>query len=428
VVASPSVLILGTGYVGLTCAGCFGHLGHTVVGFDIDTDKIASLKSGQIPIYEPGLDTLITDAQANGNLSFTTEVDAIDTADIIFLCLPTPPLSSGTPDLSILKSVVLAHRERFKSGAILVTKSTVPLGTSSELASWLDRPDISPVSNPEFLREGVAVDDFLNPDRVVVGAVNAQAGQRVLDLYESIQTEVIQCDPLSAELIKYAANAFLATKLSFVNELARICDEVGADVDAVVTGLGTDHRISSAFLSPGPGWGGSCFPKDVAGLAALARSSRLRVPVIESATESNRDHFDHILSRIRAMVDKPLSQATVAVWGLAFKAGTDDTRSSPAVELIERLDSLHCTVQAHDPVATVPTAMVKQAGLYEVCEGADLLVIATEWPEFASADFGQVAAALSGTTVFDLRSVVSPRAVDSAGLRLELLGRSATGA
>jgi len=417
-------LILGTGYVGLTCSGCFGQLGHTVVGFDIDQDKIAALQDGQIPIYEPGLDKLITNAQANGNLSFTTDVAAVSDADIVFLCLPTPPLPSGTPDLSILKSVVLEHRERFKSGAVLVTKSTVPLGTSHELAGWLNRNDVYTVSNPEFLREGVAVDDFLNPDRVVVGAADPEAGQQVLDLYAAIDTERIQCDPLSAELIKYAANAFLATKLSFVNELARICDEVGADVDAVVTGLGTDHRISSAFLAPGPGWGGSCFPKDVAGLAALARSSRLRVPVIESATESNRDHFDHILSRIRAIVGEPLSEATVAIWGLAFKAGTDDTRSSPAVELVERLDSLHCVVRAHDPVASLPTATVNQAGLYEVCEGADLLVIATEWPEFADADFSRVAAAMNGSTIFDLRSVVSPVAVNAAGMRLELLGRA----
>jgi len=423
-VTSPSVLILGTGYVGLTCSGCFGQLGHTVVGFDIDQDKIAALQDGQIPIYEPGLDKLITNAQANGNLSFTTDVAAVSDADIVFLCLPTPPLPSGTPDLSILKSVVLEHRERFKPGAVLVTKSTVPLGTSHELAGWLNRNDVYTVSNPEFLREGVAVDDFLNPDRVVVGAADPEAGQQVLDLYAAIDTERIQCDPLSAELIKYAANAFLATKLSFVNELARICDEVGADVDAVVAGLGTDHRISSAFLAPGPGWGGSCFPKDVAGLAALARSSRLRVPVIESATESNRDHFDHILSRIRAIVGEPLSEATVAIWGLAFKAGTDDTRSSPAVELVERLDSLHCVVRAHDPVASLPTATVNQAGLYEVCEGADLLVIATEWPEFADADFIRVAAAMNGSTIFDLRSVVSPVAVNAAGMRLELLGRA----
>jgi len=417
-------LILGTGYVGLTCSGCFGQLGHTVVGFDIDQDKIAALQDGQIPIYEPGLDKLITNAQANGNLSFTTDVAAVSDADIVFLCLPTPPLPSGTPELSILKSVVLEHRERFKPGAVLVTKSTVPLGTSHELAGWLNRNDVYTVSNPEFLREGVAVDDFLNPDRVVVGAADPEAGQQVLDLYAAIDTERIQCDPLSAELIKYAANAFLATKLSFVNELARICDEVGADVDAVVAGLGTDHRISSAFLAPGPGWGGSCFPKDVAGLAALARSSRLRVPVIESATESNRDHFDHILSRIRALVGEPLSEATVAIWGLAFKAGTDDTRSSPAVELVERLDSLHCVVRAHDPVASLPTATVNQAGLYEVCEGADLLVIATEWPEFADADFIRVAAAMNGSTIFDLRSVVSPVAVNAAGMRLELLGRA----
>jgi len=425
-VDSPTVLILGTGYVGLTCAGCFGHLGHTVVGFDIDADKIASLKNGKVPIYEPGLDELIISAQANGNLSFTTDVDAIETADIIFLCLPTPPLPSGTPDLSILKSVVLEHRERFKAGTVLVTKSTVPLGTSSELATWLDRTDVFAVSNPEFLREGVAVNDFLEPDRVVVGAIQAEAGERVLDLYRDLDTEIIQCDPLSAELIKYAGNAFLATKLSFVNELARICDEVGADVGAVVTGIGTDHRISPSFLAPGPGWGGSCFPKDVAGLAALARSSRLRVPVIESATESNRDHFDHVLNRIHAMVQKPLGQATVAVWGLAFKAGTDDTRSSPAIELVERLGSWHCAVRAHDPVASVPDSVVQQGDLYEVCQGADLLVIATEWPEFAEADFGRVASAMSGTTVFDLRSIISPAAIEAAGLRLELLGRAAT--
>ena len=423
--SSPTVLILGTGYVGLTCCACFGHLGHRVVGYDIDADKIASLQQGQVPIYEPGLDELMSQAQADGHLSFTSDVDQIGSADIVFLCLPTPPLPSGTPDLSVLKSVILTHRNRFKSGAILVTKSTVPLGTSAELSVWLDRPDVFPVSNPEFLREGVAVNDFLKPDRVVVGGLNPEATRRVMDLYDGIETEFIECDPLSAELIKYAANAFLATKLSFVNELARICDEVGADVDAVVSGLGTDHRISSAFLSPGPGWGGSCFPKDVAGLAALARSSRLRAPVIESASESNRDHFDHVISRIRAMVDKPLAQTCVAIWGLAFKAGTDDTRSSPAVELIERLDSLHCTIRAHDPVATLADAVVKQDDLYGVCNDADLLVVATEWPEFGTADFTRVAESMNGTTIFDLRAVIPAKAVRHAGLRLERLGRGA---
>lgn len=421
--SKPSILVIGTGYVGLTCAACFANQGFKVTGLDIDEDKVQLLSSGTSPIFEPGLDELLTAGLESGLLEFTTSADAASTADVVFLCLPTPPLPTGTPDISILRGAVMQHREALKSGAAVVTKSTVPLGTSKDVAAWLDRDDVHLVSNPEFLREGSAIHDFLNPDRVVVGSLNHDAALVVQSLYDGLPGERILCDPLSAELIKYAANAFLATKLSFVNELARICDEVGGDVDAVTYGIGTDHRIADSFLTPGPGWGGSCFPKDVAGLAALARSSRLRVPVIESAVESNRDHFDHVITQIRKHVGKSLQGANVAMWGIAFKAGTDDTRSSPALDIAERLTAEQCDVRAADPVAKVDGNLFTQMDMYDACTDADLLVIATEWDEFRDADLAQVADRLSQPTILDLRGIISPEAAAEHGLTVHSLGR-----
>lgn len=416
--------VVGLGYVGLTSGCAFASLGHRVVGYDIDAGRVARLCAGELPIFEPGLSELLTEGLDAGRLEFSTDPSAISEATVVFLCLPTPEGPSGIPDTSILKRAFADLAAELQPGAVVVTKSTVPIGTAAIVPTWTSRDDLRFASNPEFLREGSAVKDFLEPDRVVIGAIDAAAGEAVAALYGEVDTELIVCDPVSAELIKYASNAFLATKLSFVNEMARICDHLGGDIGAVTHGLGTDHRISDSFLAPGPGWGGSCFPKDVAGLASFARTSRLRVPVIESAGVSNRDHLDHVFNRMLDLLDG-VADPSVAVWGLAFKANTDDVRSSPAVELIERLNAAHIAVRAHDPVASVDEALVTQTDRLGACAEADLLVVATEWPEFGEVDWKAVAKSMRRPVVFDLRNVVDRDAASAAGVVLSRIGRVA---
>jgi len=419
----PDVVVIGTGYVGLTCAACFSHLGLSVLGIDIDVEKVAALERCELPIFEAGLEPLVSEGLAAGRLQFTTSFEGLASARIVMLCLPTPAADNGTPDISILRDALTEIAPRLQAGAILVTKSTVPIGTHRHLRRWLDRDDVHLVSNPEFLREGSAVADFLTPDRVVIGAADPSIAQEVAKLYDQVETTTQLTDPLSAELIKYASNSFLATKLSFVNEIARLCDEVGADVDAVTTGLASDHRIGGAFLSPGPGWGGSCFPKDVRGLTHAARSSRLHMAVIEGATQSNREHFEYLTQRIRELCPVPLEEATIALWGLAFKAGTDDVRSSPAIELAAHLHAAHATVRAHDPIASTDSADISTGSIYEVCEQADMLIVATEWPEFATADMNKVKANLAHPVVFDTRAILDRAACQTAGLFHHRLGR-----
>jgi len=339
------------------------------------------------------------------------------------LCLPTPAGAEGRPDISTLRSAVESIAPLLAANAVLVTKSTVPIGTHNRLREWLGRDDVHPVSNPEFLREGSAVNDFLKPDRIVIGAENPAVGAAIANIYRGIDTNVQQTDPLSAELIKYASNSFLATKLSFVNEMARLCDEIGADIDAVTSGLAADHRISSAFLRPGPGWGGSCFPKDVQGLTHAARDSELKMSVVEGTTSSNEEHFEHLMQRIRRLSSVPLHDATIALWGLAFKAGTGDLRSSPAVELARRLAAEQATVRAHDPVATLDSPSIDIGDMYEICDGAAMLVIVTEWPQFSSADMSSVASRLGQPVIFDTREIVDVEACAVAGLTVHRLGR-----
>lgn len=414
--------MVGLGYVGLTSAVCLASIGHRVIGLDISDVRVQALRDGVCPIHEDGLEGLLQQTVASGNLNFTTDATDLANAEAVILCLPTPEGPTGSPDVSILRAAVVTLRDVLKPGAVVVTKSTVPLGTADSMKSWIDRDDLRFVSNPEFLREGTAVHDYLHPDRVVVGSHDPAAASLIASLYAGLDTEIITCDPLSAEMIKYASNAFLATKLSFVNELARICDQLGGDIDAVTHGLGTDHRIAPTFLSPGPGWGGSCFPKDVAGLATLARASRLRVPLIESAGESNRDHLDHVIGRALDML-VGVTNPVVALWGLAFKANTDDVRASPAIELVERLRANDVDVRAHDPVATVDDAIVTQGEMVEVCVGADLVIVATEWEHYAVADLAPVANAMRRPVMFDLRDVIRPDAAEEAGLSLFRLGR-----
>ena len=421
-----TVTIIGTGYVGLTTAACLAHLGHRVHAMDIDTDKVDALNTGQVPIVEAGIDRLVAEGLSSGQLSFTADYAVVADATITMLCLPTPPKPDGGLDLAYVESAVKRIAPLLSADSIVVTKSTVPVGTHDLVRSWLDRSDAHAVSNPEFLREGTAVEDFLAPDRVVIGAANAAIGERVASLYSRLDTTIMHTDPTSAELIKYAANTFLATKLSFINEMSRLCDHLGADIDSVAAGLGSDHRIGSAFLRPGPGWGGSCFPKDTLGLCHLAQTTDHHLPVTEAAYASNQLQLDHVTCEVERISQRPLSEVSIAVWGATFKAETDDTRDSPALDIVARLTQQGARVTVYDPIAapeTIPARTTEDP--YSACTGADILVVLTEWAEFGSVDLDKVAAQLGNPHVYDTRAVIDPAAAEAAGLVLHRLGKPA---
>lgn len=419
-----SVFIVGTGYVGLTSAACLAQLGHTVTAIDIDKAKVEALRAGRVSIVETGLDRLVSDGLDNNRLNFTTDYETIGGADIVLLCLPTPHSSGGGLDLSFIAEAVRRMRSRLSPGTVVVTKSTVPVGTHRLITEWLDRDDVSVASNPEFLREGTAVADFLGPDRVVIGAHDPRAAALVARLYAGIDAPRHTTDTTSAELIKYAANTFLAAKLSFINEMARLCDHIGADIDDVVACLGSDHRIGPDFLSPGPGWGGSCFPKDTRALAHLAATTGVELPVTAGVYDSNQRQLDYVTAEISRLCDRPLAGARIAVWGLAFKAGTNDTRDSPAVEVLHRLLALGASVHTYDPASEAGSGGATAADdPYSACRNADLLVVLTEWPEFADADLEKVADLLTHPAVYDTRSIIDQVAATKAGLTLHRIGR-----
>ncbi|MGH1489585.1 MAG: UDP-glucose dehydrogenase family protein [Acidimicrobiales bacterium] len=421
----PAIAVVGVGYVGLTSAACLAHLGLDVTAIDIDENKIRQLNGGSSPIMELGLNQLLVAGLASGRLRFTSDYAATANTDIVLLCLPTPHSErENGPDLSAVRAAVMRLREQLPLDAIIVTKSTVPVGTQRALQELIERPDISVASNPEFLREGTAVSDFLEPDRIVIGADHQPVADRVAGIYRGITAPITFCDPLSAELIKYSANSFLATKLSYINELTRLCDRIGADIESVAEGIGSDPRIGTSFLAPGPGWGGSCFPKDTRALMHLARRTGQYLPVIESAYQSNLDQLDHIADRIQQLCPTRLDRARIAVWGATFKAGTDDTRQSPALQVIDRLIDRDATVVVYDPAAkTDDLPVVAAPDIYAACDEADLLVVLTEWPEFADADLTTVAQRLAGKTIYDTRQIVDPVKAADAGLYLVQLGR-----
>lgn len=415
--------IVGLGYVGLTTACCLAHNGHHIVGLDIVESRVTQLSDGRVPFFEAGIEELLRDGLDAGHLRFTTDATELADRDVIYLCLATPQGPEGKPDLDQFRDALSSIAPMLKTQTIVVTKSTVPPGTGAQLAEWTGREDLRFVSNPEFLREGSAVEDALDPDRIVIGATDADAAAAIESIAAHAGQRVINCDPLSAELIKYASNTFLATKLSFINEMARLCDVLGGDVAAVTEGMGADERIAASFMTPGPGWGGSCFPKDVAGLASLARTAQLDLPVIAGALRSNEAHLDHVYRRLTGALAESRNPV-VAVWGLTFKANTDDTRYSPAIELVTRLQDDGITVRAHDPVApTMPS--IERFDPLEACSGADVLVIATEWPEYASIRLTEIASALKGSIVVDLRGVIDEDDAKDKGLTIHRVGRPA---
>lgn len=428
-VPCPSVLcVVGAGYVGLTAAACFAALGHEVRCVEHDERQLATLLRGEVPIYEPGLLELIERGRESGRLSFGACVrTALDGASVALLCVGTPPRDDGHPDLRQIAAAAAEVARAATSDLVIVVKSTVPPGSCEAielLAAEAAPPGVrvTVVSNPEFLRESQAVGDFFAPDRVVIGADDPAAGALVASLYPP-DLPLLRCDRRSAELVKYAANTFLAIKISFANEIAGLCERVGAEAVSVLAGVGMDQRIGSSFLGHGPGFGGSCLVKDLSGLIATAGALGYQTPVARAALEVNTWARERITELLAAALGS-VAGRRIAVLGLAFKPGTDDVRDSPAVAIVRRLLALGGTVTTYDPVATDPAlAHLSRPGAYQAVSCADAVVIATAWPEFALLEPGQLAAAMAGHVIVDAVGVLDHAAAEDWGLEVVALGR-----
>ena len=427
--------VVGVGYVGLTTGACLAALGHRVVCGDIDAERIERLRAGVIPIVEEGLAPLVAEGIASGRLSFVVgAAEVARQASIVFLCVPTPQDDDGSADLSYVQAAAAEIAPVLAPGSVVVNKSTVPVGSTHVVSAVLRRGDVAVVSNPEFLREGTAVHDFLHPDRVVVGSADRAAAHRVADLYRSLDTRVLVTDAASAETIKYAANGFLAMKISFVNAVAAMCEAVGADVADVVEGIGSDHRIGREFLRPGPGWGGSCFPKDSRALVHVAASHGYDFALMRGVIDVNEEQRERMVRKVCvAAGTDDLHGVTVAVLGLTFKAGTDDLRDSPALAVIGELVGIGATVRGYDPTCVGELSpgrardlvhVERCASAVEAARDADVVVIATEWPEFSGVDIAAVAGAMRGRALVDMRNLLDPSAVRAAGLTYDGVGRS----
>lgn len=430
------ITIVGTGYVGLVTGTCLAETGNDVTCVDCDEHKVKMLRGGKIPIYEPGLAELVRRNVEAGRLAFTTDLPAA-TADsrLVFLAVGTPPGDDGVPDLTALWAVVDEVAPHLPEKAVVVVKSTVPVGTNAKvtarLRKLLGRPcDVA--SNPEFLKEGAAIDDFMKPDRVVIGVRRDEVAEVLSDLYEPyLRTDkpLLVMTPESAEMTKYVANALLSTKISFINEMANICERVGADVNAVRRGIGHDSRIGFAFLFPGAGYGGSCFPKDVVGLASVARQQGLEPLVLEAVDAVNARQKNILPNKIVEHFAGQLADKTIAVWGLSFKPATDDIREAPSLVLIDRLLHFGATLRVHDPEALDNVRAVYGDQL-EYCarrdaavEGADALAIVTEWKEFVHPDLEGVRALMNRPVVFDGRNLYDPERMRAAGFTYYSIGR-----
>jgi UDPglucose 6-dehydrogenase len=418
------IAVVGTGYVGLTTGACFAHLGHDVVCADIVPEKVERLSRGEIPIVETGLENLVADGLRSGRLRFVlTAARAVPDAEFIYLCVPTPEGLDGAADLTYLEAAAAEIRDLLVEGAVVVNKSTVPVGSTKVVERVLRRPDVAVVSNPEFLREGTAVHDFLHPDRIVVGSDDQGAAIRVAALYLGVPAPLIVTDPATAELIKYAANAFLATKLSFINAIAAVAEHVGADVADVVVGIGSDKRIGQEFLKPGPGWGGSCFPKDTKALVRIAEDAGYDFSLLRGVIAVNTEQRERVVAKIRAAAGQ-LAGARVAVWGLTFKGRTDDRRDSPSLAVVERLLEEGANVVAFDPTVTEPIPGIGfTSDPYGACDGADVLAVLTDWDEFRWLDLTKVAGAMAGATIVDARNLLDRNEVRRLGFEYIGIGR-----
>ncbi|MGH8929000.1 MAG: UDP-glucose dehydrogenase family protein, partial [Acidimicrobiia bacterium] len=419
------VSVIGAGYVGLVTAGGLTRLGHTVRLGEADPARLALLQSGQTPIFEDGLAELIEAATASGLLSFHgSNVEAVNGSRLVFLCLPTPPGAEGRADLGFIEGVVDELALAVEPDALFVVKSTVPPGTVVALRKRLANLGSSAgvVSHPEFLREGTAVADFFKPDRIVVGAFESDDADLVFSLYGDLQVTEIRTDPTSAEMIKYASNSYLAARLTFANALANLCEAAGADIRDVLQGMGLDHRIGPYFLKPGPGYGGSCFPKDTLALIGVAEDAGYDFKLLKAVIEADEEQRRRVAQKVRMAAGGGLKGRRIAMWGVAFKAGTDDVRESPAARIARLLMDDGAEVVSYDPEARAPDIRHANSAL-EAVDGADVLLIATEWPEFETVDLAEVASRMRGHRVVDARNLLDPKAVRAAGLDYWGLGR-----
>ena len=422
---TSTIAVVGTGYVGLTTGACFSKLGHDVICADIVPEKVDSLKRGEIPIHEAGLEEIVREGIDAGKLTFVLGAEnAVANAEFVYLCVPTPQGADGSVDLTYLQAAASEISAKLRPGTIVVNKSTVPVGSTHLVEQALGRSDTPVVSNPEFLREGTAVDDFLNPDRVIIGSDDQVAAGRVASLYLEVRAPIMVTDPASAETCKYAANAFLATKLSFTNAIAAVCEAVGADVNDVLLGMGYDHRIGHEFLRPGPGWGGSCFPKDAKAIISIAEDAGYDFSLMRGVVAVNEEQFERIVGKVESVAD--IDGATVALLGLAFKAGTDDVRESPSLEIARRLIAKGATVRGYDPAVK----SVNMDGLdvvddaYAACEGAVALVVGTEWDDFKWLDLDKIGDVMAARNVVDARNLLDRGALRRCGFTYQGVGRS----
>ncbi len=430
------IAVVGTGYVGLVSGTCFAETGNQVTCVDIDKTKVDKLSNGVITIYEPGLEKMFQKNLKEGRLKFTTNLaEGIEGAQVVFLALPTPPGEDGSADLKYILGVSDELGKILKDYKVIVDKSTVPVGTADKVHAAIKanaKVDFDVVSNPEFLREGVAVDDFMKPDRVVIGCTGERAKKVMGDLYAPFVRQgnpIIYMDERSAELTKYAANSFLATKITFMNEISRMCELLGADVDMVRKGMGSDDRIGKRFLFPGIGYGGSCFPKDVQALAKSAEEVHYDFQILRSVMQMNEDQKLHLVTKINKYFKGDLKGKHFALWGLAFKPNTDDIREAPALYMIDALVAAGATVTAFDPeamsnVKAVVGDKIKFAEhQYEALDNADALLIATEWSEFRTPDFDKITSTLKNKLIFDGRNLFDLDQMEQLGYHYESIGR-----
>lgn len=430
------ISVIGTGYVGLVTGVCFSEFGVYVTCVDNDKEKVESLKKGVVPFYEPGLDDLVKRNYADGRLKFTTEIgEAVEESLVVFIAVGTPPRGDGSADLSYVDAVAKEIANHMKSYKVIVTKSTVPVGTGERLRKIIsenlrEAVDFDIVSNPEFLREGAAIEDFMRPNRVVIGADSPQAIAIMKDLYKPlylIETPIVIANIETSELIKYASNAFLATKISFINEISRLCEKVGADVNMVAKGMGLDNRIGPKFLHAGAGYGGSCFPKDTKALLQIGAEHGVEISVVHAAVEANDRQIQWMSEKIKSAF-AGLKGKTIAILGLSFKPNTDDMREAPSLSIIRSLVAEGANIRAYDPVA-MENAKKEISGItfctdaYDACTGADAFVIVTEWNQFRNLEMDRIKGLLRSPLFFDLRNIYSPEKMRAMGFTYCSVGR-----
>lgn len=430
------ITVVGTGYVGLVTGTCLAETGNHVCCVDIDQRKVEKLRNGVMPIYEPGLEKLFERNLKEERLSFTTSLEeGLEHGDIVFLALPTPPGEDGSADLKYVLGVAEQIGKLITDYKVVIDKSTVPVGTAEKVHAAIAKNydgEFDVVSNPEFLREGVAVEDFMKPDRIVIGTTSERAQKMLTELYAPYVRQgnpIIFMDERSAELTKYAANAFLATKISFMNEIAQLCERLGADVDMVRRGIGSDDRIGKRFLFPGIGYGGSCFPKDVQALVFSANEVAYDFQILNAVTEVNRLQKTHLVNKINRYYNSDLAGKHFAVWGLAFKPNTDDIREAPALEIINALTEAGATVSTFDPEAmnnvkgVIGDKVTYAESPYEALNNADALIIATEWNEFRTPDFDKILSTMKDAVIFDGRNLFDIEQMEKKGFHYESIGR-----